>query len=89
MRMFVFKKKYFYRWQWNSFNPHRLCTVYRASQKKLYTFEIAAKYNIYDSGGKSLHIWIAYELSFHMTPKSLKIFHAWMSTGHFCKGYEN
>ena len=29
MRMFVFKKKYFYRWQWNSFNPHRLCTVYR------------------------------------------------------------
>ena len=26
---------------------------------------------------------------YHMTPKNLKIIHAWVSTGHFCKGYEN
>ena len=24
-----------------------------------------------------------------MTPKSPKIIHAWVSTAHFCKGYEN
>ena len=23
------------------------------------------------------------------TPKNLKIIHAWVNTGHFCKGYEN
>ena len=28
-------------------------------------------------------------LNFHMTLKSLKIIHAWVSTAHFCKRYEN
>ena len=28
-------------------------------------------------------------LIYHTTPKNLKIIHAWVSTGHFCKGCEN
>ena len=44
---------------------------------------------MFDSGGKGLYVWIAYGLNFHMQPKSLKITHAWVSTAHFCKGYEN
>ena len=28
-------------------------------------------------------------LIYHMPPKSQKIIHAWVSTGHFCKGYAN
>ena len=40
-------------------------------------------------GGKVLYVWKAHKLNFHMTPKSLKIIHAWVSTGHFCKGYGN
>ena len=28
-------------------------------------------------------------LIYHMTPENLKIVYAWVSTGHFCKGYEN
>ena len=36
----------------------------------------------YDSGGKGLDVWIAYGFNFHMTPKSLRIVHAWVSTAH-------
>ena len=44
----------------------------------------------YDSGGEGLFVWIAYGFNFHnMTPKSLEINHAWVSTAHFCKVYEN
>ena len=28
-------------------------------------------------------------LIYHMTPTNLKIIHAWVSTVHFYKGYEN
>ena len=44
---------------------------------------------IYNSGGKGLYVWIAYGLNFHMTPRSPKIIHAWVSAAHFCEGYEN
>ena len=66
-----------------------LRVIYRVSQKKLYTFQMAAEWKIFDSGENDLHVWIAYGLNFHLTPKRLKIIHAWMSTAHFCKGYEN
>ena len=42
--------------------------IYRVSQKNLYTFEMAAEWKVYDSGGKGLGVWIAYYLNFHMTP---------------------
>ena len=29
------------------------------------------------------------KLNFHMIPESPKIILAWVSTAHFCKGYEN
>ena len=32
------------------------------SQKNLYTFEMAAEWKEYDSGGKGLGVWIAYGL---------------------------
>ena len=35
------------------------------------------------------YVWMAEGLIYHMPPKNLKIIHAWVSTGHFCKGYEN
>ena len=50
---------------------------------------MAAEWKIFDSGENDLHVWIAYGLNFHRTPKRLKIIYAWMSTAHFCKGYEN
>ena len=42
-----------------------------------------------DSLGKGLYVWIAYGLNFQMTPTSPKIIHDWVSTVHFCYGYEN
>ena len=38
--------------------------------------------------GNFLYVWMAEGLIYHMTPKNLKINNAWVSTGHFCKGYE-
>ena len=35
-------------------------TLYRVSQKKIYTFEMAAEWKIFDSGENDLHVWIAY-----------------------------
>ena len=49
-------------------------SLYSASPKKLYTFEMAAKNKIYDSGGKGLYAWKAHRLNFHMNPKSPKRF---------------
>ena len=40
-------------------------------------------------GGNVLYAWKAHKLNFHMTPTSQNIIHAWVSTAHFCKGYEN
>ena len=51
-------------------------------QKKLYTFEMAAELKIYDSGGKGLDVWIGYGFNCHITPKSLRIIHSWVSTAH-------
>ena len=39
--------------------------------------------------GKLLYVWMAEGLIYHMTPENLKIIYAWVSTGYFCKGYEN
>ena len=50
---------------------------------------MAAEYKIYNSGGKVVYVWEAHKLNVYMTPKSPKIIHAWVSTAHFCKGYEN
>ena len=37
---------------------------------------MAAEWKIFDSGENDLHVWIAYGLNFHLTPKRLKIIHA-------------
>ena len=57
--------------------------------KKLYTFEMVAEYEIYNSGKKVVYVWKAHKLSFHMTPRSPKIIHARVMNAYFCKGYEN
>ena len=57
--------------------------------KKLYTFEMAAEYKIYDSGGNFLYVWKAHELKFYMIPTHPRIFHALVSTAQFCKEYGN
>ena len=38
---------------------------YRVSQKRLYTFEMAAKWKVFDSGGKVRCIGSLYGLNFH------------------------
>ena len=35
------------------------------------------------------YVWMAEGLIYHMTQENLRIIYAWVSTGHFCKGYEN
>ena len=58
----------------------------RVSKKKtVYAFKMAAKYKMYDSGGKGLYVYIASGPKFQMTPKSQKLIHAWVSTAPFLK----
>ena len=40
-------------------------------------------------GNFYINVWMTEGLIYHMTPKNLKIIHAWVNTGHFCKGYED
>ena len=35
------------------------------------------------------YVWMTEGLICHMTQKNLKMIYARVSTGHFCKGYEN
>ena len=43
----------------------------------------------YETFSIHFHMYGWLRLSYIMTPKSLKIIYAWVSTGHFCKEYEN
>ena len=44
------------------------------------------KWNIFE---KFVYVWMAEGLIYYMISKYQKIIHAWVSTGHFCKWYEN
>ena len=58
-------------------------------KKKLTLFKKILKKYLYNIFGKYLHVWMAKGLFYHMTPKTLKISHAWASTGHICLGHGN
>ena len=63
--------------------------IYRVSKKKLTLLNILPNKKIWNIFGKFSYVWMAEGLIYHNTPNNLKIIHAWVSTGHFCKGYEN
>ena len=69
-------------------NKHRFCTQTTECPKKSWHFWIFCQIkNV--KHFREIYVWMAEGLIYHMTPKYLKIINARVSTGHFCKGYEN
>ena len=62
-------------------------TIPSVSKKKLTLLNILP-YKKCETFSGNFHVWMAEGLIYHMTPKKMEIVHAWVSTGHFCKGYE-
>ena len=59
------------------------------SKKKLTLLNSLPNKRCETFSGKFSYVWMVEGLIYHMTPKNLKLIYASVSTGHFCKGYEN